>query len=261
MKASYFYLVHIQYLGYRFHGWAKQPNVKTVHYMIDRTLTFIMEQKWFKTLGASRTDAMVSANHAVFELFLAEPLADESAFMGLMNRHLPADIKVLALEETDRHFNIIKTPKLKEYIYLFAFGQKANPFSSPFMTTLMDELDLDLMKEGASMFEGEHDFRAYSKKPKAETQTIRTIELAQIVPNNFLTASFFPEPSYAFQVRGKGFMRNQIRFMMGQLILLGKHEVDLDFHSRSLKTSFDGHLKEVAPASGLMLNKMIFEEK
>lgn len=229
--------------------------------MIDRTLTFIMEQKWFKTLGASRTDAMVSANHAIFELFLTEPLEDESQFMGLMNRHLPADIKVLAIEATDKHFNIIKTPKSKEYIYLFAFGQKANPFSSPFMTTVMDELDLDLMKEGARMFEGEHDFRAYSKKPKAETQTVRTIEFAQIVPNNFLTASFFPELSFAFQVRGKGFMRNQIRFMMGQLFLLGKHQIDLEFHAKSLQRDFEGHLKEVAPASGLMLNQMIFEDK
>jgi hypothetical protein len=25
---QYFYLIHIQYLGFRFHGWAKQPNVK-----------------------------------------------------------------------------------------------------------------------------------------------------------------------------------------------------------------------------------------
>ncbi|WP_305983155.1 tRNA pseudouridine(38-40) synthase TruA [Roseivirga thermotolerans] len=258
MKASYFYLVHIQYLGYRFHGWAKQPNVKTIHYMIDRTLTFIMENRWFKTLGASRTDAMVSSNHGIFELFLTEPIEDESAFLELFNKHLPPDIKVLAIEETDRHFNIIKTPKQKEYIYLFAFGQKAHPFSSPFLYTFPDALDLELMAEGAKMYEGEHEFKAYTKKPKSETKTVRTIDSAEIVNNTFLTANFFPSPSYAFRVCGKGFMRNQIRYMMGQLIRLGTHETDLEAHRKTLQPGFDQHLSLVAPSSGLILNNIKF---
>ena len=65
---KYYYVVTIQFLGYRFHGWQKQPNVKTIHLMIDRTINFILEGKSFKTLGAGRTDAMVSAQEAAFEL-------------------------------------------------------------------------------------------------------------------------------------------------------------------------------------------------
>ena len=67
---KYFYVITVQFLGYRFHGWQKQPNVKTIHLMIDRTLKFILEEQQFKTLGAGRTDAMVSAQEAAFELFL-----------------------------------------------------------------------------------------------------------------------------------------------------------------------------------------------
>ncbi|MGK0489623.1 MAG: tRNA pseudouridine38-40 synthase, partial [Candidatus Endobugula sp.] len=33
MKRRYFYLITIQYLGFRFHGWAKQPMIKTIHQM------------------------------------------------------------------------------------------------------------------------------------------------------------------------------------------------------------------------------------
>lgn len=260
MKASFYYLIHIQYLGYRFHGWAKQPNVKTVHYMVDRTLTFVMGQQWFKTLGASRTDAMVSANEAIFELFTKDSIPDLDSFLDQLNKNLPADIRATKVKETDRHFNIIKTPKLKEYIYLFAFGQKAHPFSSPFVSTFIDEFDLELMKQGAKAFEGEHDFRAFTKKPAAEKLTTRVIDKAEIVPNTFFKANFFPEPSYAFVVQGKGFMRNQIRIMMGQLILLGRNEIDLDYHISSLKTGFSDHLSLVAPASGLILNEVKFEE-
>ena len=67
---KFYYLIDIQYLGYRFHGWQKQPKVKTLQFMVDRTLKFILEKQSFKTLAAGRTDAMVSANETAIELFL-----------------------------------------------------------------------------------------------------------------------------------------------------------------------------------------------
>ena len=69
-EKRFYYLVKIQYLGYRFHGWQKQPQLKTLHHMIDRTLKYVLGETRFKTLGAGRTDAMVSANEAAFELFV-----------------------------------------------------------------------------------------------------------------------------------------------------------------------------------------------
>ena len=50
MKYKHSYLVSIQYLGFRFHGWQKQPDVKTLHLMVDRTLNYILEVKRFKSL-------------------------------------------------------------------------------------------------------------------------------------------------------------------------------------------------------------------
>jgi len=91
---KHYYLVHIQYLGFRFHGWAKQPQVKTVHHMIDRTLKYVFGEQPFKTLGCSRTDAMVSAVHFAFELFLREPLTPN--FLNEFTLKLPPDI--IALE-------------------------------------------------------------------------------------------------------------------------------------------------------------------
>lgn len=50
---KYYYLVHIQYLGFRFSGWAKQPKVKTVHYMIDKTLLWVFGHENFKTMAVA----------------------------------------------------------------------------------------------------------------------------------------------------------------------------------------------------------------
>ena len=74
MKKKFFYVITIQYLGYRFHGWQKQPDVKTLHLMVDRTLNFILDKKPFKTLVSGRTDAMVSAENAAFEKNLSKNL-------------------------------------------------------------------------------------------------------------------------------------------------------------------------------------------
>lgn len=258
MKSKHYYLLHIQYLGFRFHGWAKQPQVKTVHHMVDRTLNYVFDHSEFKTLGGSRTDAMVSADHFVLELFLNTPIETEEKFLKVFNLNLPADIRALAVEETNADFNIIQNPKSKTYLYLFSYGEKAHPFSAPFLTTLNDQLDVPLMQKGAKLFEGTHEYKAYCKKPSEKTNTERTIDTSEIVPNTFYTASFFPTPSYALKVSGKGFMRNQIRIMMGQLIRLGRNEISLDDLQSSLLPDFSEHLSFIAPASGLILDKVDF---
>ena len=53
-------------------------------------------------------------------------------------------------------------------------------------------------------------------------------------------------------------MRHQIRLMMGQLILLGKGEITLKYLEETLNNSDDKHFDYIAPASGLILNKINF---
>ena len=255
---EYFYLIHIQYLGFRFHGWAKQPDVKTVHQFIDKTLPFVLGHSNFKTLGSSRTDAMVSANHAVFELFLKGPL-DVEYFFREFNRNLPLDIRAIKIEETDATFNVIQSPKIKEYMYLFAFGEKCHPFTAPILTSFMNDLDIELMKQGAKLFAGKHNFKKYCTKPSEKVVFEREVETSFITGNDIYHANFFPKQSWVYHIHAKGFMRNQIRLMMGQLIRLGKGEISLDDIQRSLLEPDDIPLDHIAPPSGLILNKVRFE--
>ncbi|WP_445955326.1 tRNA pseudouridine synthase A [Yeosuana sp.] len=256
---KYFYVVTVQFLGYRFHGWQKQPYLKTVHLMIDKTIKFILEDKVFKTLGSGRTDAMVSANEAAFELFLEEPIEDFNAFMQLFNQNLPQDIRALTIHEVNEDFNIIQNSKLKEYLYLFAHGSKNHPFCAPLMTTILESLDVELMKKGAKCFEGSHYFKTYCYKATNEGVYNRTIETCELFENTMFTANFFPEKSYILRVKGKGFMRNQIRLIMGALIKLGRGDISLEYIEQSLKPESTEIMDYIAPASGLILNKIEFE--
>jgi len=256
---KYFYVINIQYLGYRFHGWQKQPNVKTLHLMVDRTLNFILEGRYFKSLSSGRTDAMVSAESAAFELFLQEPIEDEIAFLELFNLNLPQDIRALDIKEVDDKFNIIQHSKIKEYLYLFTYGEKCHPFCAPIMTTILDVLDIELMQQGAKLFEGENYLKSYCYKPTDKGIYTREILTCELVENTIYTANYFPKQSYILRVRGKGFMRNQIRLMMGTLIDLGKGKLSLEDIRFSLLPNSIVKMDYIAPASGLILNKIEFE--
>ena len=256
-KEKYYYLVKIQYLGFRYHGWQFQPGVKTVQKMIEKTVNFVLKHDRFKVLGSSRTDTMVSANESAFELFLFEEINPED-FLQKLNVSLPQDIRILKITPVDAAFNIIQNSKQKEYIYLFSSGEKIHPFCAPFMFGVLNELNIPLIQEGAKLFEGRHNFQRYAYKPSKQTTFEREILLSEVVENNLYSANFFPKNTFVFRVKGNGFLRYQVRLMMGILFQLGKGEVDLEFIKDTLQNPNDKTLKELAPSSGLSLYKIDF---
>lgn len=259
MKYSTSYLISVQYLGFRFHGWQKQKTAMSLHEMIDKTLGFVFPETAFKSLGSSRTDSKVSANIYFFQLFINEAI-DLAQFVRCFNENAPLDLKVLSIKNTKAPFNIIQSPKLKEYHYYFSSGVKNHPFAAPLLAGFQDNLDIDLMIQGAKLFEGTHYFHKYCTEPNFETVFKREITSCFIEVNTILSANFFPETSYVLKVRGNGFLRYQIRLMMGVLVELGKHERSLDYIVDSLKETNDRKfLRNIAPGSGLQLYHVEFK--
>jgi len=256
MKKQY-YLLHLQYLGYRYHGWLKQPGLKTIESMLEKTALAVFGHTDFTIVGASRTDARVSAHHAAFELIIPEALPVEMV-VNDFNKNLPNDIRIVKGEVVDEKFAIIAGPRIKEYLYLFASGEKTHPFCASLVYTFPDTLDIELMKQGAVLFEGTHNFRRYCATPKPGTIFTREIVKSRIEENTLFTANFFPKKTYAYHVHAQGFMRHQVRLMMGQLLSLGRGEINLEEIKSSLTGNDATPLKSIAPSSGLMLYDIRF---
>jgi len=253
MKYSKNYVVCLQFLGFRFSGWQKQKNAKTLHEMVDKSLSYALGNDEFKTLGVGRTDAKVSANSYYFQLFMNTELIEDS-FLSVFNENLSPDFRALSMKQVDASFNILNAAKQKEYHYYFSFGDKNHPYAAPFLTNIMDDLDIETMQKGANLFKGEHFFDKYCTKPSAKTILKRTIDSCEIVENTILKANFFPKKSYVLKVKGKGFLRYQIRLIMATLFELGKGNLTLEFIEDSLKEDNDKkYLRNIAPASGLQL--------
>ena len=204
---------------------------------------------------------MVSAEESAFELFLDhEPLEDLDEFLKIFNKNLPQDIRALSIEEVDDKFNIIQHSKTKEYAYLFSVGDKFHPFCAPFMANFQEDLDIEKMKKAAKLFEGKHNFRNYCVRVSEKSTFEREMLKSELIENTEYTANFFPEHSYIFHIHAAGFLRHQVRLMMGALVLVGRGELSLEDIAESLKPE-SSHLQMdyIAPASGLILKKIEFD--
>ncbi len=252
MKSKRF-LIAIEFLGFRFHGVQSQSDYPSIQGRVNECLKKAFHSQKFNTRFASRTDAMVSALDTYFVLMF-----DEAIDLSIVNEslsYLPPDIKQRGVQVVSDDFIILNAVDHKTYRYYFSFNTYAHPFSAPFMTVLSEELDIELMMKACDLFIGTHDFSNYCYKPKEGTQFIRTISCAKITTNNELTASFFPQESWYFEVSSTGFMRGQVRLMMGALFRLGKNEISLNELSESLIKLNPQFVKWMAPPTGLILHQ------
>lgn len=256
-KKKHHYLIHLSYLGFRYHGWQWQPGVKTIQLMLEKTFQFILDHDDFKIIGASRTDAMVSANNAAFEFFIDNE-QNPNELQSNLNKYLPPDIRIENIEKSTKNFNVINDSKSKEYLYLFSNGEKFHPFCASLMTNITEVLDIKVMQETANLFVGKFDFTNYCYKPNEGTNVVRVIDHCSIDVNTEYIANFFPEKSYVLRVRGSGFLRNQIRIMMGVIFETGKGNLTMEDIKASLSGQIFDFAQFMAPPSGLILNSISF---
>ena len=254
---THFYLIRIEFLGFRYHGWQPQPGFKSVQGMMDKTFQFIFQHENFKTLGCGRTDAKVSADDFALELFTFEAV-DVDQLLKDLNHNLPSDIRAKSVEEIGAEFNIINHPKIKEYHYTFSSEAKPHPYNAPFITNFRTAIDIKLMQEAAKLFEGVHNFKRYASKPSAKTKFKREILLSEVVVNDKLNTCFSPQKSYVYKVRSKGFMTYQVRLMVGALVNVGQCVWTLEDLKESLANPEGTQMKNIVPSSALCLHKVEF---
>lgn len=255
-----FYLIRIEFLGFRYHGWQKQSKYRSVQGMIDKTLEFILQDNNFKTLGCGRTDAKVSANDFAFELFILDSLQlDNQTLLSELNKNLPSDIRAKFISKVDSEFNIIQNSSEKEYHYYFSSGEKSHPFNAPLIRDFGATLNIGKMQEAAFYFLGKHNFKRFASKPTENAIFERVILKSEIIENQRITANFTPDKSYVYKVKSKGFLRYQVRLMVGALINVGKGDWSLEEFKETLLNPNGLQIKNIAPSSGLVLHKVRFE--
>ena len=187
-------------LGFRFSGWQKQLNAKTVHDIVDKSLSFVFEDSAYKTIGVGRTDAKVSANAYYFQLFRDSEI-EEVSFLASLNSNFPPDFRAITVQEVGTDYNVIQASKSKEYHYYFSFGAKNHPFAAPFLVNVAADLDLKKMMDAARLFEGEHYFHKYCTEPTKETVFKREIISCVIEENDILIGRINQKECFSIKIK------------------------------------------------------------
>lgn len=261
MQKLFHYKLTLSYLGYRYFGWQKQKaETLTVQGKLEKAIKKFHEGEKVKTLGASRTDAKVSAFAHVCKLTVDLEYEDTEKLKSLINSHLPQDIHILKVEKSTDKFRVINDVKTKEYLYFFSNEEFVSPFSAPFIVNFHDKLDIELMQKGAKFFEGDFNFKNYVYKGNEDKLYDRSVEACEIVENKeFFQSQEFPR-SYFLRIKASGFMRHQVRIIVGSLINLGRGQISLEELEASLDGTKPAKAGFVAPASGLFLKEIWFED-
>ncbi|MEL6536949.1 MAG: tRNA pseudouridine(38-40) synthase TruA [Bacteroidota bacterium] len=244
------YELIVEYLGYGYHGWQSQPQVKTVQGTLERVLRYVTGHERVRTLAAGRTDAGVSADAMPVQLILDQPV-DTDAMLAKLNEHLPTDIRVIFWDKAPKGFNILEAVDWKMYSYRFSLRNLVSPSAAPFLAGVPGPLDTPRMEECAQLFEGTHDFRVYGYQVDQDTETQRTLRLSKL-EYHFVPDEDLPR-HWELRVMSRGFMRHQVRLMAGAIIACGQGELSLDEVKQSLEKPEEANHYYLAPAPGLRL--------
>ena len=209
----------VTYKGTNYQGWQKQPDSPTIQGEIERVLSQILNTE-ITIFGSGRTDSGVHADNQYFH-FVVDKAVDIEKLRYSANCLLPKDIFIKKICSVDDDFHARYSAKGKTYRYQIRFGER-NPLKEGLETSIPYNVNVNLLIESLKLFEGEHYFGNFTSKEEDEDGFVRRIYFVECDYN---------EKTKQFDVvfKGNGFMRYQIRDMVGTALAVSIGKENLEY--------------------------------
>lgn len=236
------FLIKFSYDGTNYSGYQKQPGLNTIEGKLEEALTKINNGVKTTITSTGRTDKKVHAlsqyGHADIKVSITEYKLKRA-----LNSNLPEDIHVIDTKIVNDNFHARYNVAEKTYKYIMNLGEY-NPIERNYVFQYNYKLNINAMKKAIKYFKGTHDFRAFVTDNKEKENCIRTITETNIEEdNNKLTITF----------TGNGFMRYQVRNMVGILIKVGENKLEPNKIKEIIESKDRLKAGKTAPAEGLYL--------
>lgn len=240
----------IAYIGTNFHGFQRQPDVRTVEEELIyhlRKLGYIDDLKASRFRIAGRTDAGV---HSLGNVISFQ--SEKEVRVNQINNSLPDDIQIIAWAPVRFGFKP-RYAQMRWYRYIL----------------FEEDLDMDLLRETAKLFKGNHDFMHFTKRyQKTTVRTIDDIRISSPVidedeknkNNTFahLNKSYTP---VFIDIYGESFLWNMVRKMVRIFLEVNRGKKSLDDVRMLLNPSEDENRVpiKVTDADNLILMDIKYE--
>lgn len=235
------YLIDFSYSGANFSGYQKQPGKRTVQDEIEKVLSSINNNS-VKLTSSGRTDALVNAIHQKAHFDLDKKIGAYK-LNGALNSYLPDDIYVNSVRKVDNLFHARYMVKSKTYEYLINTGDY-NPLLRTHVYQYCKPLNIRKMKKAVKYFIGKHDFTTFVSAEDKKEDKVREIYDASVDEKDGIIKITF---------KGSGFLKYQVRNMVGTLIKIGEEKVLPDIILSLLEKKDRKCAFLCAPAQGLTL--------
>lgn len=243
------YLMTFSYDGSYFNGYQKQKNLLSVQEELEKVLTSIANGKKIIIHSTGRTDKGVHAINQKAHFDMDVDITLKKLKMAL-NSYTSKALYVKDIVVVDSKFHARYMVKNKEYLYIINMGEY-NPIEVNYVYQYNKSLCVKEIKEACKYFIGKHNFKSFTSSEDIRenyNREIFNISVKECDNKVYIT------------IVGNGFLKYQIRNMIGTLIKVGEKErlpVDIiDIINKENRI----HADETAPACGLYLKNVSFKE-
>ncbi len=239
----------LAYDGTAFHGWAKQPGLRTVAGELEVALARVLRVDEPRTVVAGRTDTGVHALGQVCHIDIpAELWPGDTACARRLNAVLPDDVRIWSATVAPEGFDARFSALYRRYEYLISDSGQHDPRARQALLARRRRLDVAAMDQAAKVLVGEHDFSAFCKA-RPEASSVRTV-LAAAVQRR-------PDPRdpelIVVGLTADAFCHSMVRSIVGALMAVGEGRLASSDIAAILARKQRTSRFATAPAHGLAL--------
>lgn len=240
------YKIKIEYEGTPFVGWQFQKNGKSIQEVLQKAIFNFSKEKVTVT-GAGRTDSGVHALEQVAHFDLNKKIKKKNLLPAINQNIENKSVIVLKINKVSKKFHARYNAKKRTYLYLIINRQSPLALKKNKAWHIRKKLDINVMKKGAKLLLGRHNFSTYRAASCGAKSPIRTIENISIKKN---------KDKIALQFTSRSFLQQQVRSMVGCIKYLGEGKWNLNDFKSSFKSKKRSQCAPPAPACGLYLQKI-----
>lgn len=241
------YQIIIEYDGTKFVGWQYQKNGISIQEILEKKLKKVLKEK-VRIIGAGRTDAGVHALGQSANFIINKKIDNFKRFLNSINFFLNRySISIINIKK--KNFNFHSRYSAKERIYDYKITNRNSPLALDKNRTwlIKKKLDFNLLKKGAKILKGKHDFSTFRASSCTAKTAIKKINDVKVTRRKGVIN---------IQFKSRSFLQNQVRSMVGCLKYLSCKSWDLKKFKKVFKSKNRQLCAPPAPACGLFLTKV-----